>query len=65
MSWGPYWFYYNCTNCGGKFRWCLDELTNPDFGHCPFCGEEMPMAFESKDLTPEQAGTAADYTIAE
>ena len=49
MSWGAYWMYYDCKNCGTHYRWTLDYLSDPDFGRCPNCGEENVLVAESKD----------------
>ena len=63
MSWGAYWMYYDCKNCGTHYRWTLDYLSDPDFGRCPNCGEENVLVAESKDLKPEDAGKYADYIV--
>ena len=41
MSWGTYWFYYQCPDCGAKFSWDFCLVTSPDFGKCPRCGGEV------------------------
>lgn len=50
MSWGSYWMFYECPNCGTKYRWSLEELTDTRFGLCPNCDSESPLVAESKDL---------------
>ena len=65
MSWGAYWMYYDCKNCGEHYRWSLDYISSENFAHCPNCGEENPLAFEAKDLTPETVGQYAYYKITE
>ena len=41
MSWGTYWFYYQCPDCGAKFSWDFCLVTSPDFGKCPRCGGDV------------------------
>ena len=50
MSWGTYWFYYQCPDCGAKFSWDFCLVTSPDFGKCPRCGGEGVLKGESAHL---------------
>lgn len=47
MSWGTYWMFYACPDCGSRFRWDMCTVTNPDFGRCPNCGVEGVLVGES------------------
>ncbi len=40
MSWGPGFFYYQCSACGKKFKYAQDMIPEfgADFGKCPVCG---------------------------
>ena len=37
MSWGVYWLFYQCPQCGKKFKSGADTITEPTFGMCPAC----------------------------
>lgn len=52
MSWGSYWMYYDCPRCGYKYRWPLEEMSNPRFGLCPICDLAAPLVAETKDIKP-------------
>jgi peptide subunit release factor 1 (eRF1) len=49
--------FYECPDCSKKFKYTLDDLTDPAFGHCPDCGAEGKLVAESSSY-PENA---ADY----
>lgn len=53
MTWGPYWMYYKCLNCGKKFRTENDFITEEDFGKCPICRKPASFEGESKNLPAE------------
>ncbi|MGN0658337.1 MAG: hypothetical protein ACI4LA_01900 [Emergencia sp.] len=42
MTWGAFYMYYQCPQCGRKFRYALDLLNEmgDQFGRCPDCGAE-------------------------
>ena len=46
MTWGPMFMYYHCPECGKKFKYELDLMTElgEAFGTCPYCG--APGVFE-------------------
>ncbi len=54
MTWGPYWMFYICPNCGKKFKYTLDNLADEEFGKCPGCGTEGEFVAETRDM-PEDA----------
>lgn len=61
MSWGGYFFFYDCPACGTKFRWHLDDMTEADFGACPACKAAGTLVGETKDVT--QGDTRFDSYI--
>ena len=50
MTWGTYYFFYQCPLCGKKYRWCTEELSDPEFGECPACHVQGTFVGETKDL---------------
>lgn len=40
MTWGAFYLYYHCPECGLKYEYALDLLTefSNTFGFCPKCG---------------------------
>lgn len=42
MTWGAFYMYYQCPDCGKKFRFALDLLNEmgESFGRCPVCSAE-------------------------
>lgn len=60
MTWGPYYFFYNCPNCGKKYRWSIDEMDYREFSHCPNCQTPGELVGETKDIN-QQADIFADY----
>ena len=50
MTWGTYYFFYDCPRCGKKYRWCTEVLSDPEFGECPDCHVEGTFVGETKDL---------------
>ena len=58
MSWGVFWMFYRCPNCGKKFKSGADTITDPAFGRCPACHTEGVLVGESsRDYPPD----ANDY----
>lgn len=39
MTWGALYFYYKCPNCGKRFKYAIDLMSEfgDDFGKCPKC----------------------------
>ena len=39
MTWGPMFMYYHCPQCGFKFEYALDMISEfgETFGYCPKC----------------------------
>ena len=58
MSWGTYWFYYQCPDCGAKFSWDFCLVTSPDFGKCPRCGGEGVLKGESLSQEERRLGVS-------
>lgn len=64
MSWGIYWMFYTCPDCGANFKSGGDTLTDPRFGRCPTCGAEGKLIGESGHTVPPNANDyedTADY----
>lgn len=55
MTWGPYYFFYECPECGKKFRWCLDDMNESSFSQCPACHTEGHLIGETKELVQGDA----------
>ena len=60
MSWGVYWMFYRCPNCGKKFKSGTDTITEPSFVRCPACGAEGELIGESGTVTPSDANDYED-----
>lgn len=60
MSWGVYWMFYRCPNCGKKFKSGADTITEPTFGRCPTCGAEGVLVGESGKFNPPDANDYED-----
>ncbi len=61
MSWGALYLYYQCPECGKKFKYATDVMTEygEDFGKCPNCeimgtyiteGARIPTDLEYEDM---------------
>ena len=37
MTWGTYYFFYECPQCGKKYRYELEGSADEEFGFCPEC----------------------------
>lgn len=60
MTWGPYYFFYECPKCGKKYRWLLDDMNEEAFSNCPDCHKPGRLTGETRDI--EQGGDQfADY----
>ncbi|MBE5969703.1 MAG: excinuclease ATPase subunit [Lachnospiraceae bacterium] len=48
MTYGCLWWYYECPNCGHKFKYGTDQFEEfgEDFGKCPKCS--TPGKFEKE-----------------
>ncbi len=47
MSWGAFWMYYKCPQCGKTFKNQMDSISEPDFGHCVHCDIDATFVGES------------------
>lgn len=50
MSWGAYYFFYDCPQCGKKYRWLVEDMTDPKFAQCPACHVEGKLVGETKNV---------------
>lgn len=50
MTWGPYWMFYICPECGKKFKYTLDNISDAEFGKCIACGAEGKLVAESREM---------------
>lgn len=55
MSWGAYYMFYDCPQCGKKYRWSLDDVTDTDFSSCPNCHTDGVLVGETKDMKQGEA----------
>lgn len=55
MSWGGYFFFYECPACGKRYRWQIEDMNEAAFGRCPACGAAGVPAGETKDITQGDA----------
>ena len=60
MSWGVYWLFYQCPQCGKKFKSGADTITEPTFGRCPACHAEGVLVGESGKASPSDANDYED-----
>lgn len=60
MTWGPYYFFYICPSCGKKYRWLLDDMSDPHFSECPDCKIPGTLSGETRDII-QGADAFADY----
>lgn len=60
MSWGAYWMFYRCPDCGKLFKSATDTITDPTFGHCPHCHAEGTLEGESGNHPPENQNDYED-----
>lgn len=51
MTWGPYFFFYDCPRCGKHYRWLLDDMNEPEFGECSHCHIQGELVGETRDIT--------------
>lgn len=49
MTWGTYYFFYECPKCRKKFRYELEFASEPNFGMCPDCKVMGTFVGETKD----------------
>ena len=50
MTWGAYWMFYECPQCGTKFKSETNRITEASFGKCPNCQAEGVLVAESNNL---------------
>jgi len=50
MTWGTYYFFYDCPECGKKYRWSFEDMNEEAFGQCPACHVDGAFVGESKDI---------------
>lgn len=50
MTWGTYYFFYDCPKCGKKYRWELSNMNEDDFAKCPACQTEGTFVGETKNI---------------
>jgi diphthamide biosynthesis protein 3 len=60
MSWGVYWLFYRCPNCGKLFKSGADTISEPEFGKCPACHAEGTLVGESGKVYPPDANNYED-----
>ena len=46
MTWGTYYFFYECPQCGKKYRYELEGSADEEFGFCP--GQISPASLYQK-----------------
>ena len=49
MPWGTYYFFYECPQCGKKYRYELEGSADEEFGFCPECHVMGTFVGETKD----------------
>ena len=49
MTWGTYYFFYECPQCGKKYRYELEGSADEEFGFCPECHVMGTFVGETKD----------------
>ena len=60
MTWGTYYFFYECPQCGKKYRYELEGSADEEFGFCPEC--HVMGTFEGQDKDNQQGEDKfADY----
>ena len=47
MSWGVYWLFYQCPQCGKKFKSGADTITEPCLLYTSFLAKR-PAVFQNK-----------------
>ena len=60
MTWGTYYFFYECPQCGKKYRYELEGSADEEFGFCPECHVMGTFVGETKDN--QQARTSSPTT---
>lgn len=63
MTWGPYYFFYVCPDCGKKYRWLTEDMSDERFSDCPACGVPGRLVGETKDIN-QDADIFVDYEYA-
>ena len=61
MTWGTYYFFYECPKCGKKYRYELEGSSNETFGLCPDCHVMGRLVGETKDIKQGEADPFVDY----
>ena len=61
MTWGTYYFFYECPQCGKKYRYELEGSSNETFGLCPDCRVMGRLGGETKDIKQGEADPFVDY----
>lgn len=56
MTWGAYFMFYQCPECGKKYRWSLEDISDPAFGQCPACHVMGELKGETKDIRQGESG---------
>lgn len=49
MTWGAYWLFYVCPQCGTKFKTETGLILQDDFGKCPRCKAAGRLVAESSN----------------
>ncbi len=60
MTWGAYFMFYECPECGKKFRYELDDISEESFGRCPDRHVMGTFVGETKDIRQGE-NRFADY----
>lgn len=60
MTWGPYYFFYDCPACGKHYRWMTDDMDEDTFGECPVCHIQGKLVGETRDVVQGE-DKFADY----
>lgn len=55
MTWGAYFFFYSCPQCGKKYRWATEDMTDKDFSKCPGCHTDGVLVGETRDIQQGEA----------
>ena len=61
MTWGTYYFFYECPQCGKKYRYELEGSSNEEFGLCPDCHVMGKFVGETKYIKQGEADPFIDY----
>lgn len=60
MTWGSYFFFYECPSCGKKYRWELADMEDEHFSQCPSCHISGELKGETRDIQQGEE-SFADY----